>query len=90
MLVPRRGHEIPLETVQVAQAAFPKGNKLMTLRDALGPIFEDEAVVLTSEQARLLTSQHAPTAQGIRDRLLMCLLLDLGLRASEVSGALLP
>jgi transposase len=39
----RRGHEIPEETVQVAQAAFPKGNRLMTLRDALGSIFEDEA-----------------------------------------------
>jgi transposase len=43
MLVPRRGHEIPEETIQVAQAAFPGGSKLMTLRDALGPIFEDEA-----------------------------------------------
>jgi transposase len=43
MLVPKRSLEIPEETVQVARAAFPKGNKLMTLRDALGPIFEDEA-----------------------------------------------
>ena len=30
--------EIPEETIQVARAAFPKGNKLMTLRDALGPV----------------------------------------------------
>lgn len=43
MLVPGRGHEIPEETIQVARAAFPKGNRLMMLRDALGPIFWDEA-----------------------------------------------
>lgn len=43
MLVPKRSLEIPEDTVIVARAAFPKGNKLMTLRDALGPIFEDEA-----------------------------------------------
>jgi integrase len=46
---------------------------------------KDEAIVLTAEQARLLKTQHASTPQGIRDRLLMCLLLDLGLRASEVA-----
>lgn len=44
-----------------------------------------EAIVLTAQQARLLKSKHPPTPQGIRDRLLMCLLLDLGLRASEVA-----
>ena len=43
MLVPKRSHEIPEETIQVARAAFPKGNKLTTPRDTLGPIFEDEA-----------------------------------------------
>jgi integrase len=47
---------------------------------------KDEALVLTAEQARLLKSRHAPTPQGIRDRLLICLLLDLGLRASEVAA----
>jgi integrase len=47
---------------------------------------KDEAVVLTAEQARLLKSRHAVTPQGIRDRLLICLLLDLGLRASEVAA----
>lgn len=46
---------------------------------------KDEAIVLTAEQARLLKTHHAPTPKGIRDRLLMCLLLDLGLRASEVA-----
>jgi transposase len=32
---------VPRETVRVAQAAFPKGNPYLTLRDALGPIFAD-------------------------------------------------
>jgi integrase len=42
---------------------------------------KEEANVLTAEQARQLKTEHPPTPQGIRDRLL---LLDLGLRASEV------
>lgn len=45
-----------------------------------------EAIVLTAEQARKLKSTHPKTPQGIRDRLMMCLFLDLGIRASEVSG----
>lgn len=45
-----------------------------------------EAIVLTAEQARRLKMQHPPTPQGVRDRLLMCLLLDLGLRASELAA----
>jgi len=47
---------------------------------------KEEALVLTAEQARLLKIQHPSTPQGIRDRLLICLLLDLGIRASEVAG----
>ena len=47
---------------------------------------KEEALVLTAEQARRLKSQHPTTPQGIRDRLLICLLLDLGIRASEVAG----
>ena len=35
--------EIPAETIEVAQAAFPKGNVYMTMRDKLGPVFRDEA-----------------------------------------------
>ena len=34
--------EIPQLTVEVARAAFPKGNPYMTLRDELGTIFEDD------------------------------------------------
>lgn len=47
---------------------------------------KEEAIVLTAVQARQLKNQHLPTPQGIRDRLLLCLLLDLGLRASEVAA----
>ncbi|MCA9979103.1 MAG: site-specific integrase, partial [Anaerolineales bacterium] len=47
---------------------------------------KEEAIVLTAVQARQMETQHPPTPQGIRDRLLLCLLLDLGLRASELAG----
>lgn len=33
---------IPEETVRAAKAAFPKGNRYLKLRDALGPIYADE------------------------------------------------
>lgn len=45
-----------------------------------------EAVVLTAAQAGMLKSRHPATPQGARDRLLMGLLLDLGLRASEAAA----
>ena len=32
---------LPADTVQVAQAAFPKGNPYLTLRDELGPLYMD-------------------------------------------------
>jgi transposase len=35
--------EIPQETIEVARAAFPKGNVYLTMRDKLGPLFNDEA-----------------------------------------------
>jgi integrase len=47
---------------------------------------KEDAIVLAAKQARRLKTEHPPTPQGIRDRLLICLLLDLGLRASEVSA----
>jgi transposase len=34
--------EIPEETVEVARAVFPKGNRYLTLRDQLGTIYQDE------------------------------------------------
>jgi transposase len=42
MLIPKGDTDIPELTVEVAQAAFPKGNVLLKLRDELGPIYEDE------------------------------------------------
>lgn len=43
-----------------------------------------ESVLISKETARLLKANHAADAQGIKDRLVMCILIDLGLRASEV------
>jgi transposase len=42
MLKPNNAYQIPVETAKVAKAAFPNGNIYLTLRDTLGPIFEDE------------------------------------------------
>lgn len=47
---------------------------------------KETAIVLTAQQARQLKYTHPPTPQGIRDRLMICLLLDLGLRASELAS----
>ena len=44
------------------------------------------ATKISPDQARKLKAAHAPTPQGRRDALLMCLLLDHGLRVSEVVG----
>ena len=33
---------VPPDTVRVARAAFPKGTPYLTLRDALGTIFQDD------------------------------------------------
>jgi transposase len=41
MFIPDYNQDIPESTVQVARAAFPKGNPYLTLRDRLGTIFED-------------------------------------------------
>jgi transposase len=42
MLTPNSDHEIPEMTVEVAKAAFPKGNAVMKIRDELGLLFEDQ------------------------------------------------
>jgi len=41
-LKPQPIQPVPEETARVAQAAFPKGNPCLTLRDELGTIFEDK------------------------------------------------
>ncbi len=40
--------DIPIETVEVAHAAFPKGNIYLQLRDALGSIYEDNHKIIIS------------------------------------------
>ena len=42
MLAPNYDDEIPEMTVEVAQAAFPKGNVAMKIRDELGGLFADD------------------------------------------------
>jgi len=36
---------IPEETIRIARAAYPRGNTLMKIRDALGTIYQDQAFV---------------------------------------------
>ncbi len=33
--------DVPVDTAAVAQAAFPKGNPYMTMRDEIGPLYDD-------------------------------------------------
>jgi transposase len=42
MLRPDSDHQIPEETIKVPKAAFPNGNIYLTLRDTLGPLFDDQ------------------------------------------------
>jgi transposase len=42
MLSPDHNQTVPESTAQVARAAFPRGDPYLTLRDKLGPVFEDE------------------------------------------------
>ena len=42
-LHPQTEFIIPEETVRVAHAAYPHGNPLMKMRDALGTIYQDQA-----------------------------------------------
>jgi len=42
---PQNIPDIPQKTVEVARAAFPKGNIYMQIRDQLGSIYEDGAFV---------------------------------------------
>ena len=45
--------DIPEETARVARDAFPKGNTYMTMRDELGPLFNDgDFVALFSPQGQ--------------------------------------
>lgn len=39
---PRESGEVPVETAQVARAAFPKGSLAIRVRNELGVVFTDE------------------------------------------------
>lgn len=41
-MAPQPPREIPSETVELAQAVYPRGNEYMRLRDELGAVFTDE------------------------------------------------
>jgi transposase len=42
-LQPQNELSIPQETVRVARAAYPRGNTLMKMRDALGTLYQDQS-----------------------------------------------
>jgi transposase len=42
-LHPQTNCTIPEETIRVARAAYPRGNALMKMRDALGTISQDQS-----------------------------------------------
>ena len=42
MLRPRTIWEVPAETVRIAKASLPKGNRYLLLRDGEGFIYQDE------------------------------------------------
>lgn len=65
--------------------AHKEGLRVDEKRQIIRVGFKKEAsVVITPEQAAQLKNQPIDTPQGRRDALLMCLLLDHGLRVSEV------
>jgi transposase len=73
---PRLVLEIPEETIEAAQAAFPKGNVYMQMRDLLGSIYEDDQFVdLFAERGqpaerpwRLALVTVMQFAEGLSDR----------------------
>ena len=57
---------VPEETVQVAHAAFPKGNIYLKIRDSLGSIYIDE------DFADLFSGQGQPAQSPWRARFNLC------------------
>ena len=75
-LQPRSMPAIPEETVEIARAAFPKGNTYMRMRDELGSIFTDEQFSElysnvgqpAASPARLALVTVMQFAEGLSDR----------------------
>ena len=67
---------IPEETVRVARAAFPHGNRAMTLRDRLGTLYQDARFVAlfavrgrpAEAPGRLAMVTLLQFAEGLSDR----------------------
>jgi transposase len=75
-LHPADERTIPEETMRVARAAFPKGSVYMRMRDALGPIYTDDAFAClfarrgqpAESPARLALVTIMQFAEGLSDR----------------------
>ena len=72
---------IPEQTVQVAQAAFPKGNPYMHMRDALGPIY------LNPEFAALFSVTGQPAEAPAHLALVTVMQFAEGLSDSQAADA---
>ena len=64
MLRPERNHEIPELTRFVAREALPNGSIFMTLRDELGPIFEDEDFADLYPSLGTTSGKSGPSGSG--------------------------
>ena len=64
MLIPDYNQDIPESTIQVAQAAFPKGNPYLTLRDKLGTIFEEKRNEVNDRFANLIAAYLQEAIDG--------------------------
>jgi transposase len=75
-LHPREIPPVPEETRHVAQAAFPRGNVYMRMRDALESIYEDDLFAHlfpargqpAESPWRLALTTVLPCAEGLSDR----------------------
>lgn len=74
--------EIPEETRRVAQAAFPKGNRWLCLRDEIGPLYADQ------EFADLFPQVGQPAAAPWRLALVLVMQYAEGLSDEQTENAL--
>lgn len=72
---------IPVETVRVAHAAFPKGTLCMQMRDTLGPLYED------GQFAALFSSTGQPAEAPARLALVLVLQCVEGLSDRQAADA---
>lgn len=71
-LEPRADQGVPELTARVVRAAFPKGTLEVRIREALGPLFEDEAFAVRGRPAvspgALVLVSVLQYAEGLIDR----------------------